>query len=85
MSGKTKTEGQEETKLSFEKSLETLQQTVKKLESGELTLEQALKSFEEGVRLARGCQEYLSAADKKVEILTRISAQGTPETEPFKE
>ena len=70
---------------SFEMALETLQHTVKKLESGEFTLEQALKNFEDGVRLARNCQEYLSAAEKKVEILTRISAEGKPETEPFKE
>jgi exodeoxyribonuclease VII small subunit len=74
-----------EPKPSFEKALEALQQTVKRLESGELTLEQALKHFEDGVRMARSCQEYLSDAEKKVEILTRISADGTPQTEPFKE
>ena len=78
-------EKQTEPKLSFEKALENLQLTVKKLESGDLTLEQALKSFEEGVRLARNCQDYLSVAERKVEVLTRISSGSGPETEPFKE
>jgi exodeoxyribonuclease VII small subunit len=67
--------------LSFEKALETLQQTVKKLESGELSLELALKSFEEGVRLARQCQDYLQKAEKRVELLTR--ADPDPKLEPF--
>ena len=69
--------------MTFEKSLETLQATVKKLESGELTLEQALKSFEEGVRLARQCQEYLGEAEKRVEVLTQANPE--PKLEPFKE
>lgn len=66
----------------FEEALQRLQQTVKELEGGNLTLEQALKSFEEGVRLSRLCQEQLSAAEKKVEILTRASAEGV-ELAPF--
>lgn len=70
---------------SFEKALEALQASVRKLESGDLPLEQALKQFEEGVKLARSCQEYLSQAEKKVEILTRVTPEGTPQTEPFKE
>lgn len=68
---------------SFEAALEQLQNTVKGLESGELSLEQALKSFEEGVRLTRTCQEQLSAAEQRVELLTRISSEGRAETEPF--
>jgi exodeoxyribonuclease VII small subunit len=68
---------------SFESALEQLQQTVKKLESGELSLEQALQSFEEGVRLTRSCQEHLAAADKRIEMLTQVSPDGKVELQPF--
>ena len=67
----------------FEKALERLQLVVRQLESGELTLDQALKSFEEGVRLTRQCQERLTAAEQKVELLLKASASGV-ETEPFR-
>ena len=68
---------------SFESSLEQLQATVKKLESGELSLEDALKSFEEGVRLTRACQEKLAQAAERIEMLTKVSTDGAPELQPF--
>ena len=69
--------------LSFEESLERLQATVRKLESGELSLEDSLKCFEEGVRLTRSCQEYLGGAERRIELLTRASSEGGAELEPF--
>ena len=69
--------------ISFEAALEQLQTTVKRLESGELNLEQSLKSFEEGVRLTRTCQEQLSVAEKRVELLMKANADGTVELQPF--
>ncbi len=68
--------------ITFETALEQLQQTVKRLESGELGLEDALKNFEEGVRLTRICQEHLSAAEQRVELLTQ-NAQGKAALQPF--
>jgi exodeoxyribonuclease VII small subunit len=68
---------------SFETALEQLQQTVKRLESGELSLDQALKSFEEGVKLTRVCQEHLSTAEARIEQLTQVSADGKVEKQPF--
>lgn len=70
-------------KPSFELALEQLQQTVKRLESGELSLEQALRSFEEGVKLTRVCQEHLSSAEQRIELLTQAHADGRVETQPF--
>ena len=71
-------------KPSFEVALEQLQQTVKRLESGELSLEQALHSFEEGVKLTRLCQEHLSAAEQRVELLMKSSGEaGALELQPF--
>ena len=68
---------------SFENALEQLQATVKRLESGELTLEDSLKHFEEGVRLTRACQEQLSVAEKRVELLMKANADGSVELQPF--
>jgi exodeoxyribonuclease VII small subunit len=69
--------------MTFEAALERLQQTVRRLESGELSLEDSLKSFEEGVRLTRHCQEQLKVAEQRIELLTQVSADGKVETAPF--
>ncbi len=71
--------------LSFEVALERLQQTVRKLETGELSLEDSLKAFEEGVHLARHCQTQLGAAEQKVELLMSAAAQpeGGVVVQPF--
>lgn len=69
--------------LSFESAFTQLQETVKKLESGDLSLEDSLKAFEEGVKLTRFCQESLGAAEQKVEQLLKISADGKVETKNF--
>ena len=56
---------------SFEDSVSALEGIVKQLESGELPLERALELFENGVRLARRCQEQLAEVEQRVEILLR--------------
>lgn len=71
--------------LTFEKEIENLQNLVKKLESGELSLEDSMKAFEEGVKLARSCQEKLSAAEKKVELLVKVTPEGQVETRKFEQ
>lgn len=53
----------------FETSLAQLEKLVARMESGELGLEESLKAFEEGVKLTRQCQETLSAAQQKVQLL----------------
>ncbi len=55
----------------FEKAIEKLEKIVADLESGEVSLEEALKKYEEGVKLSQVCQERLSQAEKKIEILSR--------------
>jgi exodeoxyribonuclease VII small subunit len=55
---------------SFETALSELESLVERMESGELTLEESLKSFEQGIALTRSCQQALSEAEQKVEILT---------------
>lgn len=72
-----------DTALGFEAAMEQLQATVKRLEGGELSLEDALQGFEEGVKLSRLCQKHLTAAEQRVEILMKASADGSVETQPF--
>jgi exodeoxyribonuclease VII small subunit len=55
----------------FEQQLKSLEALVASLESGELSLEDSLKSFEQGIKVARECQQALKNAEQKVELLTR--------------
>lgn len=54
----------------FEQSITKLEEIVAQLEKGELTLEESLKQFEKGISLARQCQDVLTKAEQKIEILT---------------
>lgn len=69
---------------SFETSLEALEQIVRQLESGDLPLEKSLELFEQGIRLSRECQERLSQAERRIEILLRDN-QGRPVVNTFSE
>lgn len=61
----------EEQPRSFEASLEALEQIVQQLEEGDLPLEKSLELFEQGIRLSRECQERLSQAERRIEVLLR--------------
>jgi exodeoxyribonuclease VII small subunit len=50
----------------FEKLYARLEESVAKLEQGGLSLEQAIALYEEGMTLARQCQERLDAAEQKI-------------------
>jgi exodeoxyribonuclease VII small subunit len=69
---------------SFEASLEALEQIVQQLESGDLPLEKSLELFEQGIRLSRECQERLSQAERRIEVLLRDN-QGRPVVTNFNE
>ena len=75
--------GQEQGR-TFEASLEALEQIVHQLEDGDLPLDKSLELFEQGIRLSRECQERLSQAERRIEILLRDN-QGRPVASPFKE
>ncbi len=55
--------------LDFEKALAELEAQVHRLEGGELSLEEALAAFESGIKLTRECQQALSEAEQKVQLL----------------
>lgn len=60
-------------KVTFEKALAKLEETVHRLEEGNLPLDDAVALFEEGTRLARLCNEQLDAAELKVSQLAQSS------------
>lgn len=68
---------------SFEESTRRLSQIVAELEGGDLPLERSLLLFEEGVRLARMAQARLDDAERRVEELLGIDAQGKPVVRDF--
>jgi len=69
---------------SFEASLEALEQIVKELEQGDLPLEKSLELFEQGIGLSRQCQERLSQAERRIEVLLRDN-QGRPVVSAFED
>lgn len=69
---------------SFEASLEALEQIVHELEQGDLPLEKSLELFEQGIGLSRQCQERLSQAERRIEILLRDN-QGRPVVSAFED
>ena len=69
---------------SFEASLESLEEIVQQLEGGDLSLEKSLELFEQGIKLSRQCQERLSQAERRIEILLRDN-QGRPVVSAFED
>ena len=54
----------------FEKAFNELEAVVERLENDDLSLEEALKTFETGVQLTRECQQALTQARQRVQLLT---------------
>lgn len=71
----------EKPEMTFEKGLESLEQIVGKLESGDLDLVESLQLFERGVLLSQNCRKQLEEAESKVEALIKRDSQHQPE--PF--
>ncbi|EHZ6900657.1 exodeoxyribonuclease VII small subunit [Vibrio cholerae] len=59
--------------MSFESTIEELEQLVEQLESGDLALDEALRKFERGISLARAGQLKLDDAEQRVRILLNNS------------
>jgi exodeoxyribonuclease VII small subunit len=67
----------------FEESLEALEEIVHALEEGQIGLADALARYEQGVKLLRQCYDLLAGAERKIELLSKVDAQGIGSTEPF--
>ena len=54
----------------FEQSMQSLEDLVARMESGEMTLEESLAAYERGVGLYRHCQTALEQAELRVRLLS---------------
>ena len=79
MSSKTKPPTAE---LNFEKAMDRLETIVEQMESGKLPLEDLIVRYEEGMNLVKVCQDRLTKAEQKIEIIARNSA-GKPVVKNF--
>ena len=64
--------------MKFEEAMRELEETVKKLESGETTLDESMELFESGIKLSRVCQKLLGEAQLKV---TKLIADSDEEVQ----
>jgi exodeoxyribonuclease VII small subunit len=62
--------------------MERLEVIVEQMENARLPLEELIRSYEEGTRLIRVCSERLSAAEQRIEIITRDAA-GQPRVSEY--
>lgn len=66
----------------FEDAMQRLEEIVEKMESGDLPLEELIVRYEEGMKLVKVCQDRLTAAEQRIEIITRNNA-GKPVVQKF--
>ena len=60
-----------EKELNFEESLESLEEIVKKLESGEVPLDNAIEEFNKAMILAKNCDSKLKKAEEAITKLVK--------------
>ena len=60
-----------EKELSFEESLEQLEEIVKKLEVGDVPLDDAIEEFNKAMKLAKSCDEKLKTAEEAITKLVK--------------
>jgi exodeoxyribonuclease VII small subunit len=66
----------------FEDQLETLEEIVTRIDSGELSLEESIDAFERGVGLVRSLNRKLDEVERRVEVLMR-GAGGELQNTPY--
>ena len=69
-------------KMSFEESMERLEQIVRAMERGDVALEESLKLFQEGTELVRSCAKLLDNAQMQIQMVM-TAPDGSPVMEDF--
>lgn len=69
--------------LDFEQGLEQLERFVRQLEQGQLGLSDSLEAYQQGVARLRRCYALLEQAERKIELLSGVDAEGNPITAPY--
>ena len=65
----------ERRELSFEESLEKLEEIVKKLEVGDVALDDAINEFNNAMKLAKTCDEKLKKAEEAITKLVKDNGE----------
>ena len=73
-----------EKNMTFEASMQRLEQIVRIMERGDAQLDESLKLFQEGTELVRACEKMLSEAELQVKMVM-TAADGSPVLEDFHE
>jgi exodeoxyribonuclease VII small subunit len=68
--------------LNFEAAMDRLEAIVDQMESGKLMLEDLIVRYEEGMKLVKVCQERLTSAEQRIQIISRDHA-GKPVLKDF--
>lgn len=68
--------------MTFEQSMQRLEQIVRALERGDAQLDESLKLFQEGTELVRSCGKMLEDAQLQVKMVL-TAADGSPVLEDF--
>jgi exodeoxyribonuclease VII small subunit len=71
--------------IDFEKALQRLEEIVHDLEEGKIGLNDSLAHYEEGVKLLRQSYELLQRAERRIELLSGVDAEGNPITRPLED
>ena len=66
-----------EKELSFVESLASLEEIVKKLETGEVPLDDAIEEFNKAMKLAKACDEKLKKAEESITKLVKDNGDTT--------
>ena len=73
-----------EKNLTFEQSMQRLEQIVRAMERGDVALDESLKLFQEGTELVRNCGKLLDEAKLQIQkVMT--AADGSPVMEDFQD
>ena len=68
--------------MTFEQSMQRLEQIVRAMERGDVALEESLNLFREGTALLQTCGKLLDEAELQVKMVT-AGPDGTPVEEDF--
>lgn len=69
----------------FEQALDRLEKIVQRLEGGQLALSESLAQYEHGVKYLQYCYRQLERAERKIELLSGVDAEGRVKSQPFDE
>lgn len=69
----------------FEDAMQELEEIVQRMESGGGSLDSALDDYALAIKLVKVCHQKLEKAERRIEILSGVDADGNPITTPFED